>query len=78
MTYYACIAGNDIQSRRETLTATTIAGAKRQAWERFRGGFAHHTIYVGELLDEGTRNERGRALAYRDVCGKRWHDARPE
>jgi len=73
MTYYAAITGNDIQSRREKLTATTLTGAKRQAWERFRSGFAHHTIYVGELLDEGTRNERGRPLAWRDVTGSKWH-----
>lgn len=72
--YYAAISGNDIAGYRVALTAQTIAGAKRQAWRRFGTSYRHHTIYVGALLDAGTRYERGIAIATRDISGKRWRD----
>ena len=72
--FYAVLSGSDIIGTRHKLTAQTITGAKRQAWALFRGGYRHHTIYVGELLDAGTRYERGAALAERHICAKRWRD----
>jgi len=72
--FYAAISGNDIIGYRKPLTAQTLTGAKRQAWRRFRSGYRHHTIYVGELLDAGTRYERGIAIATRDISSKRWRD----
>jgi predicted secreted Zn-dependent protease len=72
--FYAAISGNDIIGYREPLTAQTLTSAKRQAWRRFGAGYRHHTIHVGELLDAGTRHERGFAMATRDISGKRWRD----
>lgn len=72
--FYAAIDGDSISGYRILLTAKTLAGAKRQAWRRFRGGYRNHMIYVGELLDAGTRFERGIAISERPVSGKRWRD----
>jgi hypothetical protein len=72
--FYAAISGADIIGYRVQLTAQTLSGAKRQAWRRFGWGYRNHTIYVGELLDAGTRYERGIAIAARDINGKRWRD----
>jgi hypothetical protein len=72
--FYAVLSGSDIIGTRHRLTAQTLTGAKRQAWALFRSGYRHHTIYVGELLDAGTRYERGIAMATRDISGKRWRD----
>lgn len=72
MTYYASISGSDIQSYRTKLTAETETGAKRQATALFGLGFRHHVIHVGELIDEGGMNERGRAIACRPIWRKTW------
>lgn len=75
MIYYAAISGNDIIGHRETLNAATLTGAKREAMRRFGGGYRHHMVWVGELIDAGTRNERGRPLSSRPLApGNRWRD----
>ncbi len=73
-TYYAAVSGSDIQSYRQRLNATTLTGAKREAGRKLGGGYRHHMIYVGKLIDAGTRNERGRPMASRPVGGGRWRD----
>lgn len=72
--YYAALSGSDIQSFRQRLNATTLTGAKREAGRKLGGGYRHHMIYVGELIDAGTMYERGRALASRAVGGGQWRD----
>lgn len=74
MTFYAAVSGNDIIAYRLKLNATTLTGAKREAGKRLGHGFRDHTIHIGQLLDEGTRNERGQALSSRAVGGSQWRD----
>lgn len=77
MTFYAALSGNDIVSHRKKLNATTLTGAKREATRTMGGGFRHHQLVVGVLVNEGTHYEYGEPRASRYLSERRWRKDGP-